>query len=123
VGAIELLLIEGRGLGCMRNALSTAVIVSVMLCPILANGAQSAPISLYAASLSDPNAGLLDTQPRLLPLEGTSATLSSTGERDLRSDVQTSPVEAIPTPTAFQAGWVLLLVIFVSRFIRKPRWI
>jgi hypothetical protein len=35
---------------------------------------------------------------------------------------ESSAVEAIPTPTAFHAGGCLLLLILLSRCIRKVRW-
>jgi hypothetical protein len=60
---------------------------------------------------------------QLLPVRGTDLPLpSGTSLTTTGDSQQVSAVEAIPTPTAFHAGAVLLLTIFAVRLFRKLRF-
>ena len=108
----------------MRNTLS--FVVAVFLFPAFlltpAKGVSSSSGSVYAPTLAG---SAMTDPPTLLLTNATDHQLISTNGLETRQPVgpENSVVEAIPTPTAFHAGGALLLLIIISRFIRKPRWI
>ena len=114
-----------KGIGRMRHALRfiCAVVMSYTLVSGVVLGAStresSGDWSIYAPRiLLNGSASLDDNQ--LLPVKGSDLPLP-TVVGNLSSGPQDSIVEAIPTPTAFHAGAVLLLALVSIRFIRKLR--
>ncbi len=107
----------------MRNALFILVIAG-LLSVAHANVAPAADVpisSVYAIPVANQSESA--DAPGLLPTaddgEQHSPLVSQTAPQ---SAPQASIVEAIPTPTAFQAGVFLLLLIMVVRGLRKFRW-
>jgi hypothetical protein len=111
-----------KGFGRMRNALLQISLIGASLVPTLAYASQPdidqsvlvpAPASIYS----------LDLDHQLLPVKGSDLPLStSTAASGTKANgPQASVVEAIPTPTAFHAGGVLLIAMFAARYFRKLR--
>jgi hypothetical protein len=116
---------EGKGLGCMRNALYILLAAGVSTGAVAAQAASvETPVS-SSASLSVPVAanGDISMDAPFLPVRGRDLPLSTavTSAGSPQSVPQASVVEAIPTPTAFQAGGVLLLGLAAARSFRKLR--
>ncbi len=80
--------------------------------------------SVYAQSVSKPGGLSANDSPRLLVDRGTDGSAETINDREVRPSVspQASAVEAIPTPTAFHAGVLLLGLIALGRFVRRLRW-
>jgi hypothetical protein len=114
---------SGEGLGRMRNALKIIVVSGVLtvVCLEKAKAADIPPPSVYATPVTSSN---------VVPQEGDSGLLRVrtsnlppiTYPDQTGNSASTPAVEAIPTPTAFNAGVFLLLVIFLGRCFRKIRW-
>lgn len=105
----------------MRNALVILLVSSVSSVPLVANaiGSDIEPSSNYVAPASNTP---LDGDNSLLPVQGKDLALTpADGVGAPAAAPQASVVEAIPTPTAFQAGGVLLMVLIAGRFIRRLR--
>ena len=110
----------------MRNALFILVVGGLFSVGFIdaANAADALSPSIYAIPVSGQGTLPQYDQRGLLPIryddQPQAPLLDQTGRQSAAP--QASIVEAIPTPTAFHAGGLLLLVIFLSRFVRKLRW-
>jgi hypothetical protein len=103
----------------MRNALMMFLLAFVALGVVAARVASAdTSISNYAAPLPDNGVDSAS----LLPLHGQDLPLTASDVGGSSSSApQASVVEAIPTPTAFQAGAVLLAGLAVVRGVKKLR--
>jgi hypothetical protein len=107
----------------MRNALKI-IVVSVALTLVCLEKAKAVDVSspsVYAAPINSPNVFPQEDDPGLLRTR-TSNLPPITSADQAATSSSTPAVEAIPTPTAFNAGVFLLFIIFVGRCIRKIRW-
>jgi hypothetical protein len=78
----------------------------------------------YAAAYAVPvSRDELSLNGRLLPIQGADLPVVTTVDTDaaLRQAAVPSPVEAIPTPTSFQAGLLVLGLIALARLVRRVR--
>jgi hypothetical protein len=100
----------------MRNALLILLLCGLILgsvsSKVFAEGTASPTIYAAPVTASALDDSLLPANGRDLPLTGTVANgLAPTGSQ--------ATVEAIPTPTAFQAGSVLLIAVATGRVARR----
>ena len=108
----------------MRNALFIAVLGTLFSNGFIdqVKADEAPPASIYA--IPAVSSGMQDAQPGLLPIRDgdrlSAPVLDPTGRQSALP--QASVVEAIPTPTAFHAGGILLLAMFLVRCFRKLRW-
>jgi hypothetical protein len=101
----------------MRNALFI-LLVSGMSAVTAKAATDVQPVSIYAT----PSVSVVDDTSDLLPVRGRDLPLTApTVQGTNQAAPQSSVVEAIPTPTAFQAGVVLLLALACGRMLRKLR--
>jgi hypothetical protein len=106
----------------MRNALYILLTTSLASGVLVANAAtgDAQAGSVYSSSA---NTALVQDASPFLPIRGRDLPLSSNVDAvgATAAAPQASTVEAIPTPTAFQAGSVLLLALAAGRTFRKFR--
>jgi hypothetical protein len=88
------------------------------------SGYSKAPVASNTANAPD-DIPTPDNMGQILPVHGADLPAPpSTELGDQSTDTTgTSVVEAIPTPTAFHAGAVLLFLIVLGRSFRKRRWV
>ncbi len=112
---------EGKGPVCMRNALLIGLFASLAMgVPVTLAVAGDSSNSVYTTPVSDAT----DGSNALVPVEGVDLPLTAaSGGGQSSSAPQASVVEAIPTPTAFQAGAVLLAGIALARGVKKLRFV
>ena len=106
----------------MRNAFQLFSVVGLLSVVGVSSAAepsitQPSGSSIYAPALPSADSGIND----LLPVRGSDLPLAGPTGLAGASASGTQVVEAIPTPTAFQAGSVLIAGILAVRFIRKLR--
>jgi len=113
----------------MRNALLILSVISLISTACLASATASdssvpGQTSVYAPPLSARGDFSVAGDQQLLPVHGSDLPLSSANGTSgtSASSPQVSVVEAIPTPTAFHAGGLLLVIIFAGRYFRKLRF-
>ncbi len=109
----------------MRNALKILVFTGLSIGLLAKNVAAvetqpsvNQPVSVYAMPAVT---AVVDDTHSLLPTEGRDLPLISTATVGTSDTVNQTTVEAIPTPTAFQAGVVLLLGMAAVRIGRHVR--
>jgi hypothetical protein len=105
----------------MRNALYILTAACILSPAMIARAAE--PVTV-AFQYGNATAGVpLVSDAPFLPVRGRDLPLSSAldGSGSPQSSPQASTVEAIPTPTAFHAGGVLLLGLAAARSFRKLR--
>jgi len=80
--------------------------------------------SIYAVPALGQGIASQDDRAGLLPIRSSDQPRALILDQSGRQPAapQVSIVEAIPTPTAFHAGAILLLAIFLTRCFRKLRW-
>jgi hypothetical protein len=114
----------------MRNALILFVLLPI--CGLVSSAradvaSDAAHLSVYATPIAGHDssaAGLNAEDTSLIPVRYPGVAQTSLADQTPVSVAlpQSSTVEAIPTPTAFHAGGLLLVLIFVTRCVRKLRW-
>jgi hypothetical protein len=104
----------------MRNALLIAVVAILALGVSVTRAAVDGPLGADPSGYVLPSENAADAN-GLLPVPGQDLPLTAASPSGLSSAPQASVVEAIPTPTAFQAGVVLLAGLALVRGVKKLR--
>ena len=108
----------------MRNALTILIVGSVLSVGSFEQSkAADVPSSIYAVPVTNSPSIPREDEPGLLPMRASERVQMPVADLSDQATVPQASVEAIPTPTAFHAGGALLVVILLSRFVRKLRWV
>ena len=110
----------------MRNALLNLSLIGMSLVPTLALASQpdiAQPVTVSTPVAAPVSAYAPDLNQQLLPVRGSDLSLSTASATNGTSSTgpQASVVEAIPTPTAFHAGGLLIIAMIAARYFRKLR--